>query len=527
MHVFHRNHNQIALLNENVRGGAEYSDIIRFLRNSRIGFAISENIHQVQTYIEDFWRTAQIVDDSIEATVSGSSIVITEAVIRAALRFGDLDHGNTCYVRQIRERGVRSFGYVGSFTRKEIYKGLITGQWRYFFHVLMQCLSARKSGTDTMGHDLLSAMIGSTYNQPYNFSLMILQALKHQIGLKENDKRLLIMYPRFLCLIFRHLLPNLSFEGTLPAYAQAPMPIRIFTDCARVNESKRTDARPVTTPLRGAILQGNYNPEIDPNWLNFRSGVDQIFVRDAQKPVVVQPHVDLQQPPVNLPDPEPVQEPVISEPVVVASIQETVSVQTPVSTSSATGVAVETDDVILKLDAALDASPSSRTVDKGKRPMEEVSVDESVDDMPSEKQYLLLVMKELQNRISPSEREKLELFRAKIASFGPSSDWSIRLASWNDRANDLDSIVFSSSSSDDDDEDRRRPDTDTVRVPVPLRTYKRQRVAVSDLQSTSPMVASVTVTSSSALSDSRGLLNMELSVALPSLSSSLPFTSFV
>ncbi|KAJ0830138.1 hypothetical protein HanPSC8_Chr15g0651751 [Helianthus annuus] len=41
------------------------------------------------------------------------------------------------------------------------------------------------------------------------------------------------------------------------------------------------------------------------------------------------------------------------------------------------------------------------------------------------------------------------------------------------------------------------------------------------------MVASVTVTSSSAPSDSRGLLNMELSVALPSLSSLLPFTSFV
>ncbi|KAF5788240.1 hypothetical protein HanXRQr2_Chr10g0461821 [Helianthus annuus] len=416
---FHRNHNQIVLLNENVHGATEYSDIIRFLRNSRIGFAISENIHQVQSYIEDFWRTAQIVDDSIEATIHGSPIVIMEAVIRAALRFGDLDYGNMCYVRQIRERGVRSFGYVGSFTWKEIYKGLIIGQWRYFFHVLMQCLSARKSGTDTMGHDLLSAMIGLTYNQPYNFSLMILQAYKHQIGLKANDKRLMILYPRFLSLIIRHLLPNLSFDASLPAYAQAPMPIRIFTDCARVNESKRTDARPVTTPLRGAIIQGNYNSENDPNWLNIRSGVDQIFVG--------------------------------------------------VSTSSATGVAVETDEVILELDAALDAGPSSRTADKGKRPMEEVFVD----DMLTEKEYLF------------------------------------------------------SSSSDDDEEDRRRPDTDSVCVPVPLKTYKRRRVTVSDLQSSSPIVSSVTVTSSSASSDSRGLLNLELSVALPSLSSSLPFTSFV
>ncbi|KAF5782344.1 hypothetical protein HanXRQr2_Chr11g0494771 [Helianthus annuus] len=88
--------------------------------------------------------------------------------------------------------------------------------------------------------------------------------------------------------------------------------------------------------------------------------------------------------------------------------------------------------------------------------------------MLTEKQYLLLVMKDLQNRITPSEREKLELFRAKVASFGPSSDWSIRLASWNDRANDLDSIAFSSSSSDDEDEDRCRPDTDSVRVSAPL-----------------------------------------------------------
>ncbi|KAJ0790349.1 hypothetical protein HanPI659440_Chr05g0214451 [Helianthus annuus] len=390
----------------------------------------------------------------------------------------------------------------------------------------MQCLSPRKSGTDTMINDLVSGMIGLPYNQPYNFSLMIFQALKQQIGLKANDKRLMILYPRFLCLIFRHLLPNLSFEGTLPAYALAPMANRIFTDCAKVNGSKRTDARPVPTSLCGAILQDNYNPEADLQWLNIRDGIDHIFVGDTQEPVVVQPQVDLQQPSAVIPEPEPVQEPVISEPVIVTSLQAVVSVQVPVSTSSATEVAVETDDVILELDAALDACPSSRTVDKGKRPMEDAIVDDLFDDMPSEKVYLSLVMKELQNCLPPPESRKLELFRAKVASLGPSSDWGIRLARWNDKANDPDSIVFSSSD-DDDEEDRQHHVSDTVRVPVPLREYKRQRVAVSDLQSSSPMVASVSVTSSSAPSDSRGLLNVELSIAPPSLSSPLPFPSFV
>ncbi|KAM0049315.1 hypothetical protein Hdeb2414_s0008g00284561 [Helianthus debilis subsp. tardiflorus] len=153
-----------------------------------------------------------------------------EVVIHAALRFGDLDYGNTCYVKQIRERGVRSFGYVGSFTRNEIAKGLILGEWRYFFHVIMKCLSARKSEMDTMAHDPLSTMIGLTYNQPYNLSLMIFQAYKHQISLKANDKQLMNLYPRFLSLINRHLLPNLSFDISLLAYAQAPMYIRIVTD---------------------------------------------------------------------------------------------------------------------------------------------------------------------------------------------------------------------------------------------------------------------------------------------------------
>ncbi|KAF5797657.1 hypothetical protein HanXRQr2_Chr07g0283231 [Helianthus annuus] len=453
---FHRHHNQIALINENVRGGAEYSDIMRFLRNSIICFTISENIHQVQEYIEDFWRTAQIVDNSIEATIHGSPIVITEAVIRAALRFGDLDYGNTCYVKQIRERGARSFGYVGCFTKKEIAKGLILGQWRYFFHVMMQCLAPRKSGMDGMAHDLLSAMIGLTYNQPYYFSLMIFQAFKHHIGLKENDKRLMILYPRFL------------LHSTLVAKSS-------------------TDVRPVTTPLLGAIVQENYNPENDPVWLNIRNGVAQIFSGEMQaveanvhEPVVVQPLVNLQQPPVNIPEPDPIEELVIDEPIIDASVQENVFVHTPVSTSSATGVAVETDEVILELDAALEAGPSSRAVDKGKQPIEEVFVDESVNDMLTEKQYLLLVMKNLQNRITPSERERLDLFCAKVASFGPSSDWNIRLASWSDRVNDLDSIAFSSSSSDDEDEDYCRPDTDTVRVSAPLKTYKRRRVTVSD-----------------------------------------------
>ncbi|KAJ0533067.1 hypothetical protein HanRHA438_Chr09g0386581 [Helianthus annuus] len=169
-------HNQIALLDETVRGAEDYAQIMQFLRRSRIAYAIFENVQQVNSSIHDFWQTARSVNNTVEATINDTLIVITEDVIHAALHSGALDHGETCYSKLIRERATIAFGYVGRFPSKQLYKGMLMDQWRYFYHVLMQCLAPRKSGMDGMGHNLLSAMIGLTFNQPYNFSLMILRA---------------------------------------------------------------------------------------------------------------------------------------------------------------------------------------------------------------------------------------------------------------------------------------------------------------------------------------------------------------
>ncbi|MFS8004023.1 hypothetical protein Hanom_Chr13g01220741 [Helianthus anomalus] len=76
---------------------------MHFLWCSKILYAISENVQLVTMYIDDFWQSARSVDNTIEATINGNQIVIIEDVIRAALRFGDLDHGETCYSWIIRE----------------------------------------------------------------------------------------------------------------------------------------------------------------------------------------------------------------------------------------------------------------------------------------------------------------------------------------------------------------------------------------------------------------------------------------
>ncbi|KAM0043294.1 hypothetical protein Hdeb2414_s0010g00339571 [Helianthus debilis subsp. tardiflorus] len=133
-------HNQVALLDETIRGAEDYTQIMRFLRRSRIAYAISENVPQLTSYIDEFWRTARLVDNTIEATINGNQILITEDVIHVALRFGDLDHGEPYYSRPIRERAARAFGYVGHFPSKKLYKGILICQWRFFYHVLMHYL---------------------------------------------------------------------------------------------------------------------------------------------------------------------------------------------------------------------------------------------------------------------------------------------------------------------------------------------------------------------------------------------------
>ncbi|MFS7952977.1 hypothetical protein Hanom_Chr07g00613261 [Helianthus anomalus] len=285
-------HNQIAILDEAIQGAADYAPIIHFLRRSRISYS------------------ARSVDNTIEAAINGNQIVITEDVIRAALRFGDLDHGRTCYSRTIRERAARAFGYVGQFPSKQHLKGMIIGQWRYFFHVLMRCLAPRKAGMDGMGHNLLLGLIGLTFNQPFNFSLMILQSFQSKLGYRANDKRLQLLYPSFLTLIFCHLFPNLPFGDHLPAYALTLMHRHIFKDCRNPKETVHATSLPVVHPLLGAMAQELFDADVD-------VGVPR------QPAVVVQSKVDLQQPPPI------VHEPVVEESVVGVRVVEDVSVSQP------------------------------------------------------------------------------------------------------------------------------------------------------------------------------------------------------
>ncbi|KAJ0699900.1 hypothetical protein HanOQP8_Chr10g0361381 [Helianthus annuus] len=99
--LFIPKHNQVAILNEGLCEIDDSLQIIRFLRRSRVSYAISTEIQIVAAYMQDFWMIARVNNNMIEATVNDHELVITEEVIQDVLQLGALDYSEICYATPI------------------------------------------------------------------------------------------------------------------------------------------------------------------------------------------------------------------------------------------------------------------------------------------------------------------------------------------------------------------------------------------------------------------------------------------
>jgi hypothetical protein len=68
-----------------------YGDVIHWLSVSSIHYALFENPKIFIHHIEQFWRTATFVkkECALKATVDGRTVLISEEVVRKALKFGN------------------------------------------------------------------------------------------------------------------------------------------------------------------------------------------------------------------------------------------------------------------------------------------------------------------------------------------------------------------------------------------------------------------------------------------------------
>ncbi|GKB14600.1 putative ribonuclease H-like domain-containing protein [Tanacetum coccineum] len=141
-------HNMIGFL-EKPKGSTDYHQVIDFLLDSHIRFALVTDSLVYDSLITQFWSTASLRSSelgppAIVATIDGTPYTITESLVRSQLQLQDEGGIVDMPIPDIL-LGMDNLGYPteGKLT---FHKNKFSPQWRFLIHTLLHCLST-KSGS--------------------------------------------------------------------------------------------------------------------------------------------------------------------------------------------------------------------------------------------------------------------------------------------------------------------------------------------------------------------------------------------
>ncbi|KAI3815830.1 hypothetical protein L1987_15513 [Smallanthus sonchifolius] len=286
---------------------------------SRLHVALFADPYISLVYIQQFWDTVHQDTDVephvLRATVSNTEIAISEETIRVALDLGGNAEDPISYPGTLIMGCFQRMGYRGRQNDTQARKGGLVGEWRYFMHVIIQCISPRKAGTDGLKMALQTAMVALTLNKRFSFPLYFYREMVMQINPAEGQG--FLMYLRFIQMILNHLildLPQHPIRITL-----TPMLKHIFTDCTKVKQQNAA-LIPVNTPLFGHLINPDYVAPPNDNWFH----PDELAQAQGVNVQQQQPQQQQQQPQ------QPVQQQVQQQQIPVPQIQVPVQPQIPV-----------------------------------------------------------------------------------------------------------------------------------------------------------------------------------------------------
>ncbi|GJZ19133.1 hypothetical protein Tco_0555723 [Tanacetum coccineum] len=214
-------HNRIGFL-EKPKGSTDYHQVIDFLLNSHIRYAIVTDPLIYDSLITQFWSTASLRSSelgppAIVATIDGTPYTITESLVRSQLQLHDEGGIVDMPIPDI-FLGMDNLGYPteGKLT---FHKNKFSPQWRFLIHTLLHCLSTKSGSWDQFGSPLAIALICLCEGKKYNWSRYIFTGMVNNI----NNSKKFLMFPRFLQMILdietRNTKPYHAFRLTSKMFA--------------------------------------------------------------------------------------------------------------------------------------------------------------------------------------------------------------------------------------------------------------------------------------------------------------------
>ncbi|KAJ0653615.1 hypothetical protein HanOQP8_Chr15g0585521 [Helianthus annuus] len=241
-------HNMAAYLQPEGSISPEFTGIMEYLHRARINYAITTQHVAYQSHIKAFWNTAVVETvenkEVLRATVAEKPVVITENTIRERLHLGDQPEDPTSIDLQCQRGLLLRIKYSQNVLTNQINKKFMPLRYKFLLHILIHCLSNKRSGYDLSPIDLTGLFTALILNKPFNISRYIFD------NLKENARRPLPsatqrtstkfwLYPRFLQMMIDDQIPDLAKAeaDVLPVNPMNERTLLIFKSMANYSES--------------------------------------------------------------------------------------------------------------------------------------------------------------------------------------------------------------------------------------------------------------------------------------------------
>nr|GEZ51919.1 hypothetical protein [Tanacetum cinerariifolium] len=244
--LFAESHNMVAIL-EKSDAAQGFEQIIDFLSGSYIQHALTVNPHVYISCIKQFWNTAVVkrLGDvtRLQALGDKKRIVITEEVVREILQLDDAE-GVICLPNDEIFAGLARMGYEKPSTKLTFYKAFFSTQCKFFIHMILHSLSAKRTSWNEFSSAMASALICLSTGQRFNFSKYIFESLVCNVDSTSK----FYMYPRFIQLIIQSNIADLSKHTN--RYISPVLTQKVFANMKRVGKGFSG----VETPLFETML---------------------------------------------------------------------------------------------------------------------------------------------------------------------------------------------------------------------------------------------------------------------------------
>ncbi|GKD63083.1 hypothetical protein Tco_1305191 [Tanacetum coccineum] len=226
-------HNMVAFLSKPTESEG-FEQIMDFLNAHPIKYALTINPTIYISCIEQFWSTVKAKtingEQQLHALVDEKKVIITESTVRRDLQLED-EKGVDCLPNATIFEQLALMGYEKIPQQLTFYKAFFSPQWKFFIHIVLQCLSPKTTTWNKFSSTMASAIIYLATNQKFNFSKFI---FKSMIRNQENVSGKFLMYPRFVQVFLDKQLDGMSTHNGI--YITPSHTKKIFGNIRRVGK---------------------------------------------------------------------------------------------------------------------------------------------------------------------------------------------------------------------------------------------------------------------------------------------------